>query len=87
MSDESGDGTPPPAVIRPYARRRMAQRGISEEAVQWVVRHYHTRRPAPRRGTPAEIFIGDYDGRDLKVYVRKGSNPPYVKTVVWQGEQ
>lgn len=88
MAGEGGDATAPEPIIRAYARRRMAERGIPEEAVRWVLERYHTRRPAPSRvrAQPAEILIGDYEGRALKVYIARNSYPPFVKTVVWEGE-
>lgn len=65
----------------------MAERNIPEEAVHWVLAHYHTRRPAPQRGSAAEIYIGEFEGRNLKVYVERGSDPPFVKTTVWEGDE
>jgi hypothetical protein len=87
--NESGEPSADRPVIRPYAWKRMAERDISEEAVRWVLARYHTRRPAParRNASPTEIFIGDYQGRSLKVYVARGSSPPFVKTVVWEGDE
>lgn len=87
-------GTPDPPQTRtrpryvPYTRRRMAERGITEEDVEYVLEHYDTRRPAPpyRTGNkPSEIYVGDRGARRLKVYVERGSNPPSIKTVVWEG--
>lgn len=70
-----------------HARFQARRRGIPDAAVSWVIEHYHTRRPAPPRDAalPADILIGVYNGRDLKVYVERGSDPPKVKTVVWDG--
>ena len=74
--------------ITDHARRRMAQRGISDAAVIAVLSQYHTSRPAPFRpgARPAIIYIGEYEGRDLKVYVVQESDPPIVTTAVWQAE-
>jgi len=86
---ESGsEGQPTDPYIRGYAYRRMAERGIPEEAIHWVLEHYTVRRPAPARESalPSEILIGEYKGRRLKVYIVRGSNPPYVKTAVWEGD-
>ncbi len=66
----------------------MVEQNINEDAVRHVLVHYHTRYPAPpRRGVdpPTDILIGDYSGRDLKVYIERGSNPWHVKTVRWRG--
>lgn len=65
----------------------MEARGIPEEAVDWVLLNYTVSRPAgPRRGArPAIIYIGEYEGRALRVYVERDSNPPIVKTVAWEG--
>jgi hypothetical protein len=65
----------------------MEERGIPEEAVDWVLQNYHSSRPAgPRRGSkPAVIYIGEWQGRDLRVYVERDSSPPFVKTVAWEG--
>lgn len=73
----------------PYTYRRMAERGITEAQVEHVLEHYDVRRPAPpyhNGEKPSEIFIGECDGRRLKVYVERGSNPPFVKTAVWEGD-
>jgi len=66
----------------------MEQRGISEKAVEATLANYHTLRPAPIRegADPTVIYIGEHLGRDLKVYVVRDSNPPMVKTAVWQGD-
>ena len=74
-------------VIRPHALRRMTERRIPEEAVDWVLANYHTHRPAPVYGDakPCEIYVGEWGGRALKVYVLIGSDPPVVTTVVYQG--
>ncbi len=65
----------------------MQERGVPEDAVDWVLEHYHTSRPAgARQGSkPAVIYIGTWNGRDLRVYVERDSNPPKIKTVVWEG--
>ena len=67
----------------PYVRKRMEERGVSEEAVDYVLQHYHTSRPAgPRLGSkPAVIYVGTWCGRDRRVYVERDSKPPLVKTV------
>jgi len=73
----------PTKSLRYHARQRMAERNISDEAIDWVLANYHTRRPAPVRdpAEPVEILQGTFNGRDIKVYVVSGSNPPIVKTV------
>ena len=70
-----------------HARDQMERRGISEEAIDYVLEHYDTRVPAgPRPGSdPATIYTGKWDGRPLRVYVESGSSPPRVKTVAWEG--
>ncbi|MBI5283722.1 MAG: DUF4258 domain-containing protein [Chloroflexi bacterium] len=95
---ESGPGEPADAPKAPdrvkpryiaYTYRRMAERGITEEQIEYVLRNYDTRRPSPpyRNGEkPSEIFIGDCDGRRLKVYVERDSDPPFIKTAVWEGD-
>lgn len=67
----------------------MAERGVPVEAVDWVLDHYVVRRPAPARpnASPTEILIGEYKGRTLKVYIARGSHPPLVKTVAWEGDE
>jgi hypothetical protein len=66
----------------------MAQRGVSNAAVSWVLDNYHTRRPAPHRpqAEPAEIFVGTYNGEEIKVYVGRDSDPMLVKTVYKESE-
>lgn len=63
----------------------MARRQVSDDAVEYVLQHYDTHMPAqPRvKAKPAEIFIGSYRNRRLKVYVEIGTDPPKVKTVAW----
>lgn len=77
----------PRRIIIPYARMRMARRGVPEQAIDWALEHYHTNRPAgPRPGAkPCVIYIGEWSGRDLRVYVERGSEPPKIKTVAWEG--
>jgi len=83
---EQGELVEQKPIIRPYARARMAERNVSEEAVQWVLEHYSIRRPASKKGSPAEIFEGDYQGRTLKLWVKRDSNPPFIKTLAWKDE-
>jgi len=89
----AGHPPTPPAqeqlVYRYHARQRMAERGITDEAVRVVLETYDTHRPArASRGAtnPSEIYIGPYNGRRLKVYVERGSNPRAIKTAVWEGD-
>jgi hypothetical protein len=64
----------------------MELRGITVEAVDWVLANYHTQFPAaPQQGVrPAIVYQGTYAGRELQVYVQRDSSPPYVKTVAWK---
>jgi hypothetical protein len=66
----------------------MRQRDISDDAVARVLSDYHTSRPAPFRpgARPAIIYIGEHEGRDLKVYVVRDDDPPLVTTVAWEGD-
>lgn len=76
------------AFYRDHAEDMLRERGIPREAVEWVLVHYHTRRPAPSRppAGPTDILVGAFEGRELKVYVVRDSNPPIVKTSVWAGD-
>ena len=76
----------PRRVIVPHARTRMEMRGIPEMAIDRVLEHYHTSRPAgPRPGAkPCVIYIGEWEGRDLRVYVERGSAPPRIMTAAWE---
>ena len=76
----------PPCTYSRHARDQMSRRAVPEDAVVYVLAHYHTRRPAEPRvnARAAGIYIGTYQGRDLKVYVEIGTNPPFVKTVAWR---
>ena len=49
-------------------------------------KHYSIRRPASKKGSPAEILEGDYQGRVLKLWVKRDSDPPFIKTVAWKDE-
>lgn len=75
-----------PTFLNPHVRSRMELRGITTEAIDWVLANYHTQFPAaPRQGVkPAIIYQGTYDGRELQVYVQRDSHPPYVKTAAWR---
>ncbi len=66
----------------------MKSRGVTEEGVEHVLVHYHKSSPAQPRvqAKPAHIYVGDYEGRPLKVYVEEGTDPPLVKTVAWADE-
>ena len=93
MQGMAGHPPTPPAQeqleYRYHARERMAERGITDEAVRAVLANYDTHRPArASRGAtkPSEIFIGEYHGRRLKVYVERESNPRAIKTAVWEGD-
>jgi hypothetical protein len=63
----------------------MIRRHVPDEAVEFVLTHYDTSFPATPRvnARPAEVYIGAYLGRRLKVYVEIGTTPPKVKTVAW----
>lgn len=65
----------------------MQRRNVSIDAIESVLKNYHTSRPAPRRegALSAVIYIGEYEGRSLKVYVERDSDPPKVTTVAWEG--
>ncbi|MBI5949925.1 MAG: DUF4258 domain-containing protein [Chloroflexi bacterium] len=65
----------------------MRARRISEDGVEYVLANYDTRRPAQPRvnAAPAEIYIGTYRGRRLRVYVEIDTDPPRVKTAAWEG--
>lgn len=78
----------PVFTLTDHAQRRLRERDIPFAAVGQVLNSYHTSRPAPRREgpLPTVIYVGDYEGRNLKVYVVRDSNPPQVTTVVWEGE-
>jgi hypothetical protein len=71
-----------------HAIWQMHRRQISPQAVEAVLQGYHTSRPAPHRdgSLPAVIYTGEFQGRDLKVYVARDSNPTLVTTAVWEGD-
>ena len=71
-----------------HAERRMRERRISKGAVEIVLKTYQISRPATRRaGEPSTvIYEGEYQGRMLKVYVERDTNPPKVRTAVWEGD-
>ena len=81
--DPGGD---PGFVTNSHARRRMIRRKVPQEAISWVLKNYDVRRPAQPlpRTKPAEILIGTYEGRRLRVYVEIGSEPLKVKTAAWE---
>lgn len=77
--------TAPVCMYTGHARHQMARRQVSEIAVEHILSNFDIRRPAQPRlnAKPAEIFIGLFRGRRLKVYVEIGTEPPKVKTVAW----
>jgi hypothetical protein len=65
----------------------MPVRGVTEAQVVRALRTYHTVYPAePLPHTPLRsvVYVATVDGRELKVYVRLGSEPPFVTTVAWR---
>lgn len=75
-------------TYEPHALAQMQARGITRAQVQSALAAYHTSYPAeplPHSALRSMVYIGAVDGRDLKVYVRTGSNPPHVTTTVWKG--
>ena len=57
-------------VYDPHARRQMRDRRITEQQVEMVLANYHTSYPAePLPHVPGRsiVYIGEADGRDLKV--------------------
>lgn len=81
-------GAVAPCTYTGHAREQMRRRKVTAEGVAYVLANYDTHRPAqPRVGVkPAEIYIGTYAGRRLKVYVEIGTAPPKIKTVAWTDE-
>ena len=74
-----------PCTYTGHAREQMVRRQVPDEAVEFILIHYDTHRPAQPRvhAKPAEIYIGTYQNRRLRVYVEIGTSPPKVKTVAW----
>jgi hypothetical protein len=74
-------------IIRPHARRRMAQRGIGRAHIRRAIENCHTRYETPNNSI---CYIGPgEEGRDLKVWVLPDSDPATsvtVKSVAWRGE-
>jgi hypothetical protein len=64
----------------------MAKRRVPVEAVEWILEHYDTRRPAQSRpgAPPADILLGDYEDRRVRIYVERGTDPPRVKSAAWE---
>ncbi len=64
----------------------MLRRGISDEALRFVLDNYHTRRAAPRRegSGPSDILMGEFEGRLLRVYVVRDAYPFIVKSAAWE---
>jgi hypothetical protein len=64
----------------------MRRRDLPDEAVDMVLSNPTLVRPGapPKRGLPSNVYHGVYEGRPLKVYVEIGSDPPKVKSAVWE---
>lgn len=70
-----------------HAREQMEDRLVDEGQVERALSDYHTSYPAeplPNDPIGATVFVGDIDGRSLKVYVENNSDPPLVRTVAWR---
>jgi hypothetical protein len=67
----------------------MRERKISSEQVLQALRDWTRTWEAPPSGRPiiSQIYVGKVNGRDLRVYVEPASNPVYVTTVAWEGEE
>jgi hypothetical protein len=78
----------PAFVESSHARLRQVERSVPREAKARVLANYDTSRPAPYRpgATRTIIYIGDWQGRRLKVYVEEDSSPLRIKTVAWEGD-
>jgi hypothetical protein len=77
---------PPAFILDVHAQRRLRQREVSIEDVEYVLTNFDERRPArplPRR-LPSEFLVASVRGRRLRVYVEIGSEPMYVTTVAWE---
>lgn len=74
-----------PCRFTGHAREQMAARNVPEAGVLHVLVHYHTHRPAQPRvnNRPSDIYIGDFEGKRLKIYVERDSDPLLIKTVAW----
>ena len=44
----------------------------------------HAKHAAYAPGLLTRRHIGDWDGRDLRVYVERDSDPPLVTTAAWE---
>lgn len=62
----------------PHARKRMALRGVTEQAVEYVMQNYDVRNV---RTDGRVDYIGRWQGHRLKVVVVEPRNPLYVITV------
>lgn len=62
-----------------HARRRMAERGLSEADVEDIVAHPY--RTVRSRSTGNLIYFGRVAGADAAVVVVPGSVPPRVVTL------
>lgn len=65
-----------------HARKRLAERGISQTEVEWVCQNAHTAYHGPD-GKPC--FVGDVRGQRLKVVVAP-DDPTLVITAHFQEE-
>lgn len=72
-------------VIRPHARRRMLERRIPEAALAAVLSQPLERRPARRLtgSAAADLVIGEFEGRRLRIYVVPLAYPFIVRSAAW----
>lgn len=66
--------------IPPYARKRMRQRAVTEEDIEWAMRRQIRQTP----GEPGTVWIHGHaaGGRILKVCVRADDHDQVI-TVAW----
>lgn len=60
-----------------HAREQMALRKITELEVEATLQDHHTAY-TDKKGNP--IYIGEPNGRRIKVVIRKDSDPPHIIT-------
>ncbi len=64
----------------------MRERGIPEEAIDWVLANYDISRPGGHHGDSRQktVYVGQWQGRKLMVVVGHDTTPPKIITAAWE---
>lgn len=67
----------------PYVRRRMEERRVTEQNIEYAVEHRDVQMPGRKGRKRIFSYIGN---RCLNIVIKETKNRIYVVTVAWRGE-